>query len=99
MSKADKAIDEILEEFDFKEVRMWMLLTGWVYARDHATPSISTLKETARDLLQKAVGAHALGEKEYLVETGGLRAELNANGDYPAELTLLFIPLQTTVYL
>lgn len=66
------AVDEILDQFDFEEVRRAMeaLDCSWTFAAE-GVPSIAELRKCARSLLMEAASYHG---NAFTVETGGFRA-------------------------
>lgn len=63
-----KAIEEIMDCFDFKRVRKAMLALDWQWAGIDRTPFVSELRETAESILiESTVGA----ESPHFVSSGG----------------------------
>jgi hypothetical protein len=89
----EKAIDNIIDTFDFEKVHAYMTLTGWKYWNTFGVPTVGELKATARRLLKRVT------EQEVKwIESGGFRAELYECTEDPMELTLAFIIVQDSVY-
>jgi hypothetical protein len=86
-----KAIDLLIDTFDFEKVHIYMALTGWTY-RDSGktTPSIEDLKKTARGLLEEI----AISQSRWGM-TGGFRVDIYRD---PVELSLSFVAVEDSVY-
>ena len=92
-NKYQKAIDELVENFDFEKVQAYMALTGWTYCgAGKTTPTIEDLKKTARYALSELANNH-----DRWVATGGFRADLYKDKD-SVELSLSFVAVEDTVY-
>lgn len=89
-----KAIDEIMEEFDFKAVHTHMALVGWTYFDSPKTPTIARLEQTARSSLERS-----LTKDTTYIKSGGFRASASRSKEDPSELTLEFILTETSAYL
>lgn len=62
-----KQIKKILEHFDFSKVHRVMTLLNWKWL-DIGTPDIKKLKDTAKDLLERA---------DSVISTGGFKASID----------------------
>lgn len=78
-------IDKVIERFDFEKVHKTMVALNWTW-RDEGVPTIKSMKETARKLLQNA----AINEFGNIF-TGGFYAKRYEDG----ELELSFIVNQS----
>lgn len=87
------AIEEILATFNFEIVHTHMALTGWTYFDSPLTPTIERLKDTARELLEKAAEKNTTS-----IKGGGFEATMFRSKVEPSELTLAFIATETTAY-
>lgn len=86
-----KAIDLLIDTFDFEKVHIYMALTGRTYHDSgKTTPTIEDLKKTARYLLTEVVNS-----PNQWMATGGLRVDLYQD---PVELSLSFIAVEDSVY-
>lgn len=86
-----KAIDLLIDTFDFEKVHIYMALTGCTYHDSgKTTPTIEDLKKTARYLLTEVVNS-----PNQWVATGCLRVDLYQD---PVELSLSFIAVEDSVY-
>ena len=95
--KARQAIEDVLARFDFKPVHEYMQRVGWMYFDSVSTPSIETLKEAARTVLQAVI--ESKDSKHGAASTGGFTGRLDQwkrGGRF--YLDLQFIPFHTEVY-
>lgn len=91
IDKYQKAIDQVIDTFDFEKVHIYMALTGWTYHDSgKTTPTIEDLKKLARRLL-----AEVAGSQTQWASTGGFRADFFRD---PEELTLSFVAVESAVY-
>ena len=81
-----KEIDEVLKEFNYEKVHktMQVLDWKWYHPGEDGTkvPSIDEIKYRAKTLLQEAAESAVLTKGEYVIGTGGFRAEAKY---YPKE--------------
>jgi len=77
MSK-EKAIETVMENFDFERVHKAMEAVGWSYFSAEGTPEIASLKQTARKLLQDVADDRRITE----AATGGFSAERSTEGEF-----------------
>lgn len=76
MKKKDiKAIDEILQEFDFEKVHKVMKFLKWQWAFTNGIPNIEDMKKLAKDLLTRVCE-----EKTSCTGTGGFTARRYEKG-------------------
>jgi hypothetical protein len=75
----EKMIDNIIQNFDFERCRQAMLATNWGWW-GLGTPSVETMKDSARSRLKDAVKGVLDRENKihagvsYIVSSGGLKA-------------------------
>ena len=81
IEEAEKIITEILDNFDFKKVHAYMVLTDWKWHETHV-PTVEELREVAHRNLLYACRAD---EAETICSSGGLTAYKN-----PLEVSLIF---------
>jgi hypothetical protein len=87
ISKQLKAIDEVMESFNFEKVHAFMTLTKWSW-RDEGVPDINKLKSTARYLLEGVMNSSLLSSSS---ATGGFIAtKFNYGGNDSESYTLTF---------
>ena len=74
-----KEIDDAIEHFDFEKVHKTMQVLNWQWyhpgENDTKVPSIDEIKKRAKELLQEAAESAVLTKDEYVIATGGFRAE------------------------
>lgn len=73
-----KEVDEALEHFDFQKVHMTMQTLNWKWYHfdgDSRVPSLEEIKKRAKELLQEAAESAVMSKGEYVIGTGGFRAE------------------------
>lgn len=87
--KYQKAIDLLIDTFDFEKVHIYMALSGWTYS-EKTTPTVEDLKKTARYLLNEVANSQVAWSA-----TGGFRVDLFQD---PVELSLSFIAVEDSVY-
>lgn len=90
----ENAIEEIIQNFKFELVYAYMKMVGWTYRNAPDTPTVNTLEETARGLLEDVKKEH--GSR---LLTGGFEASYYVEECYGPTLALKFIPLQTEAHL
>jgi hypothetical protein len=75
----EKMIDNIIQNFDFETCRLAMLATNWGWW-GQGTPSVETMRDSAKDRLKDAVKGVLDRENKihagvsYIVSSGGLKA-------------------------
>jgi hypothetical protein len=95
--EARKAVEKVMERFNFEPVREYMERVGWRYFDDTSTPSIETLKETARRCLFSVIGSK--DPRHGAASPGGFTARLDRwEKSGPFYLDLQFIPFHTEVH-
>lgn len=81
-----KEVDDALEHFNFEKVHKTMQLLDWKWCHPGENgarvPSLDEIKKRAKEILQEAAESAAMSKGEYLVGTGGFRAEAQY---YPKE--------------
>jgi len=81
-----KEVDTLLNEFDFGGVHYAMNALNWNWVNENeAIPRVPTLDEIklrAKTLIQEAAESAVLTKSEYVIGTGGFRAEAKY---YPKE--------------
>ena len=74
-----KEIDEVIKEFNFEKVHktMQVLDWKWYHPGEDGTkvPTFNEIKTRAKTLLQEAAESAVLTKDEYVIGTGGFRAE------------------------
>lgn len=74
-----KCVDELLEDFDFVKVHETMVKLDWRWYRpgEEGTrvPSLDEVKASGKKLLQETAESAAMSKGEYVIGTGGFRAE------------------------
>jgi len=88
MLNKEKAINEIIEEFDFEKVKKVMELLEWTW-HDVGIPSIGKLVKTAEKLLNDCFDKCLDNKADYFVGTGGfmVRAFYDKKEIYRLDLT------------
>lgn len=83
----DSRIAKILSNFNFKDVREYMLLVGWGWGFDNVVPTESELRERAQELLESV----AESPRSYTTcSTGGFHAHKWTWDDGQEVLELIF---------
>ena len=92
MIDRQKAIDEIIEYFDWGKVHKTMEFLNWTWATtDNEVPTIGQLFNNAVRLLQDAYDGALKEKQDYIVSTGGFRAKALVNEEKEIfELQLAF---------
>ena len=93
MIDRQKAIDEIIEYFDWNKVHKTMEFLNWTWATtDNEVPTIGQLFNNAVRLLQDAYDGALKEKQDYMVGTGGFyaRAILDNETKEITELRLVF---------
>jgi hypothetical protein len=74
-----KEVDTLMNEFDFGGVHYAMNALNWKWVHiDEAipkVPSLDEIKKRGKELIQEAAEKAVLTKDEYVVSTGGFRAE------------------------
>lgn len=83
-----KEVNDALEHFDFEKVHKTMqaLNWQWYHPGENGTkvPTIDEIKTRAKILIQEAAESAVLTKDEYVIGTGGFRAEAKY---YPKDAT------------
>ena len=75
-------IDRLIQRFDFNKVHKAMTALKWTW-RDEGVPTIDSLKQTARELLESAASS-----EHGNIMTGGFKAEYHKDGNFTLEFIL-----------
>ena len=85
-TRFQKEVDEAIEHFDFSKVYIAMVKLDWKWVSPSSdvplVPSLENIKARAKELLQEAAESAVLTKSEYVIATGGFRAEAKY---YPKE--------------
>ena len=98
--KAQQAIEEIMERFDFESVRDYMLSVDWKYAaaslcEPSAVPDLDSLRNMAREVLHTAVYNSRGEEGHKSVRCGGFEARIDKwPGSDRYAIALCFVPFR-----
>jgi len=87
--KKNSIINQLINNFDFKTVRIAMEIKEWEWGNLDRTPTIDELKEFAKELIGKTIDENCDS-----ASTGGFKVEKEGNGVY----SLSFILEQNFAY-
>jgi len=87
--KKNSIINQLINNFDFKTVRIAMEIKEWEWWNLGRTPTIDELKESAKELIGKSIDKNC-----DLASTVGFKVEKEGNGVY----SLSFILEQNFAY-
>ena len=89
--KKEKQIEEIIEWFDWEDVHKAMVALDWKWGIEAEVPSIGRLVNKARDMLDRVwESREKAGSREYILSTGGFKAECVEFEDGSVRLGLAF---------
>ena len=92
-----KEIDDALALFDFEKVHrtMQVLNWQWYHSGEDGTkvPSIDEIKKRGKELLQEAAESALLTKDEYVIGTGGFRAEAKYYPKHGIKKSFLWVRL------
>ena len=92
-----KEIDEVIKEFNFEKVHktMQVLDWQWYHPGEDGTkvPTLDEIKKRGKELLQEAAESAAMSKGEYVIGTGGFRAEAQYYPKKEDEKSFLWIRL------
>jgi len=81
-----KEIDTLMNEFDFGGVNYAMNALNWNWVNENEAiprvPTLDEIKKRAKEILQEAAEKAVLTKDEFVISTGGFRAEAKY---YPKE--------------
>jgi len=72
----EKAIEEILDGFNFEKVHKVMMYLNWIWVSTEGVPEIYDLRKQARELLNRV----SVMDGHNAISTGGFEAGHNSGG-------------------
>lgn len=85
MMNRSKAINDIVEHFNWDRVHKAMVALDWRWASenvdDYGVPTLGALFKCAIDLLHRAYDGAEMHREDYIVATGGFRAQAYVDSD------------------
>ena len=92
-----KAVDEVLADFDFNKVYKTMVTLNWTWYDPESdvplVPSLERVKARGKELLQEAAEKAAETKSEFIIGTGGFRAEAKYYRKTENEKSFLWVRL------